>query len=206
MTLSVTIAVGLSFAMVLVAILTWVFHDEKHRDLESWIQYGFSGETLRHVMLYYRSMGLSMLVFYVLFVVSCLALQSEGHRLFTDRGGEPIWAGPVGAAMFGLDLVLRGGFFDLMEHFDLSASPILMNRDNGWFVLYAFVFRIYYGLTLLRILVSFALIWTRLRRARRALAEPAPEQAQAIRRRGLRLRLRPGRSSSAQPTARQGPQ
>ncbi len=200
MSLSVMMASGLAAAMVIVAILTWFFHDTKHRDLESWIQYGFSGDTLRHVVIYYRSMGLSMLVFYVLFVVSCLVLQSDGHQLFTNRAGEPIWAGPIGAAMFGLDLVLRGGFFDLMEHFDLSASPILMYRENRWFVLYAFVFRIYYGLTLLRILVSFALIWTRLRRVRRSLIEPDAGQTQVLRRRGLRLRLRSGRTAAPRQT------
>jgi hypothetical protein len=183
-------ALGLTAAMIAVAVLTWFFHDTKHRDLESWIEFGFSGDTRRHVLLYYRSMGLSMLAFYVLFVVSCLVLQADGHVLFADHEGHAIAAGPIGAALFGLDLVLKGGFFDIMEHFELSASPILMNRENGWFVLYAFVFRIYYGLTLLRIAVSFALIWTRLRRVRRAIDGPDEPQEAPKPRRGLRLRLR----------------
>ncbi|MDX2259519.1 MAG: hypothetical protein NW205_11455 [Hyphomicrobiaceae bacterium] len=191
MSLSVLMALGLALAMIMVAVLTWFFHDTKHRDLESWIEYGFSGDTMRHVLVYYRSMGLSMLAFYVLFVVSCLVLQADGHVLFAAANGEAIVAGPVGAAMFGLDLVLRGGFFDVMEHFELSASPILMYRENGWFVLYCFVFRIYYGLTLLRIAVSFAMIWTRARRARRAVEGPAEAQSDAPTRRGLRLRFKP---------------
>lgn len=188
MSLSITFALLLSIAMIVVAILTWFYHDTKHRDLDDWVQYGFSVETLRHAILYYRSMAVSMVVFYVLFTVSCLMLQSEGIGLFIYRNGEPVSAGPVGAAMFTLDLVLRGGFFDVMEHFELSASPILMDRANGWFVVYCFVFRIYYALTLMRILVSFVWIWVRIRRARQEYG--LESEKSGLRRRGFKLRLR----------------
>lgn len=192
MSASVIMATGLSVAMIVIAVLTWFYHDTKHRDLDDWIQFGFSRDTLRHVLIYYRSMGISMLVFYVLFVVSCLFLQSDRIALFVDRDNNPISAGPIGAALFGLDLVLRGGFFDIMEHFELSVTPVLMDRSNRWFVIYCFVFRIYYGLTLIRIALSFVWIWARIRRARRAYSNEGVRQPEGLKRRGLRLRLRPG--------------
>jgi len=163
---SVLLAVGLAIAMMVVAFFTWFYHDTKHRDLDSWIEFGFSRDTLRHALIYYRSMGISMLVFYVLFVVSCLLLQSDGYQLF-QRNGEPTPAGPVGVAFFALDLVLRGGFFDIMEHFDLTVTVYAMNRALRWFVWYCFVFRIYYGLTLIRIAFSFVWIWTKIHAARK---------------------------------------
>ena len=162
MTIPVILAIALSLAMTIAAIWTWFYHDSKHRDLDSWIEYGFSRDTLRHVLIYYRSMGISMLVFYVLFVLSCLLLQSEGNTIFVDARGAPAHGGPIATAFFALDLVLRGGFFDIMEHFELSVSAVYMNRALRWFVWYAFVFRIYYGLTLIRIAVSFVWIWAKL--------------------------------------------
>ncbi|MCB1528683.1 MAG: hypothetical protein KDJ45_13410 [Hyphomicrobiaceae bacterium] len=166
MTFSVVFAIGLAIAMSAAAIWTWFYHDSKHRDLDSWIAYGFSRDTLRHVLIYYRSMGISMLVFYILFAVNCLMLQSDGHQVFVNAQGLPVHGGPIATAFFALDLVLRGGFFDIMEHFELSVTAVYMNRSIRWFVLYAFVFRIFYGLTLIRIAVSFVWIWARLRRTR----------------------------------------
>jgi hypothetical protein len=192
MSASVLMAIGLSVAMIVIAVLTWFYHDTKHRDLDEWIQFGFSGDTLRHVLIYYRSMGISMLVFYVLFVVSCLFLQSDRIALFVDRDNNPVSAGPIGAALFGLDLVLRGGFFDIMEHFELSVTPVLMDRSNRWFVIYCFVFRIYYGLTLIRIALSFVWIWARIKRVRRVYDNEGLRQPEGLKQRGLRLRLRPG--------------
>lgn len=186
MTISVTMALFLTTAMITVAFLTWFYHDTKHRDLDSWIEFGFSRDTLRHALLYYRSMFISMVIFYVLFVVSCLALQADGFSLYATADGKPISAGPVGAAFFGLDLVLRGGLFDVMEHFNLRATSIYMDRSNRWFVLYCFVFRIYYGLTLIRIALSFVWIWAKIRQARRGLGGPLT--ANKSRR---RLRFRP---------------
>ena len=167
MTIPVIFAVLLSLAMAVAAIWTWFYHDSKHRDLDSWIEYGFSRDTLHHVLIYYRSMGISMLVFYILFVISCLLLQSEGTQIFANARGEPITAGPIATAFFSLDLVLRGGFFDIMEHFELSVSAVYMNRGLRWFVIYAFIFRIYYGLVLIRIAISFVWIWAKLHATRK---------------------------------------
>lgn len=162
MTIPVIFCIALTIAMTAAAVWTWFYHDSKHRDLNSWIAYGFSRETLRHVLIYYRSMGISMLVFYILFVLSCLLLQAEGKEIFVNARGQPVSGGPIATAFFALDLVLRGGFFDIMEHFELAVSAVYMNRAMRWFVWYSFVFRIYYGLTLIRIAVSFIWIWARL--------------------------------------------
>jgi hypothetical protein len=166
--LAVLFAIGLAIAMTVAAVLTWFFHDRKHEELEDWVEYGFSRDTLRHVLIYYRSMGISMLVFLVLFVVSCLMLQSEGAQLFWDQNRQNVVGGPIGTTVFALDLVLRGGFFDVMEHFDLSISQLVMNRQNRWFVWYCFAFRMYYGLTLIRIAFSFAWIWAKVHAMRKA--------------------------------------
>ncbi len=163
----VLFAIGLAIAMAVIAVLTWFFHDRKHEELEQWVQYGFSRETLRHALIYYRSMGISMLVFLVLFVVSCLMLQSDGAELFWDRDRRPVAGGPISTTIFAFDLVLRGGFFDVMEHFDLSVTELSMNRKNRWFVWYCFVFRMYYGLTLIRIVFSFAYMWAKIHQAKR---------------------------------------
>lgn len=167
MSIPVVLAIALTLAMSAMAVWTWFYHDSKHKDLDSWIEFGFSRDTLRHVLIYYRSMGVSMLVFYVLFVISCLLLQSDGTPLFVNARGEPIHSGPIATSFFALDLVLRGGFFDVMEHFELSVTAVYMNRALRWFVWYCFVFRIYYGLTLIRIVVSFVWIWAKMHAARR---------------------------------------
>lgn len=163
----VAFAIVLTLAMTAAAIWTWFYHDSKHRDLDSWIEYGFSRDTLRHVLIYYRSMAIFMVVFYVLFVISCLLLQHDGTAIFVSASRTPVEAGLIPTAFFALDLVLRGGFFDIMEHFELSVSAIYINRALRWFVWYAFVFRIYYGLTLIRIVVSFVWIWAKLHAVRK---------------------------------------
>jgi hypothetical protein len=169
MTFSVIMALVLAGAMGVNAFVTWFYHDSKHRELDQWVDYGFSRETLRNALMYYRFMGISMLVFLVLFVVSCQLLQADGYILFTDqrRGTTPIQGGIVATTFFALDLVLRGAFFDIMEHFDLAVTHLHMNRTSRGFVWYCFVFRTYYGLTLLRILVSFVWIWTKINAARK---------------------------------------
>jgi len=170
MTFPVLFALVLTAAMIAVSFFTWFYHDQKHRDLDTWVEYGFSRETLRHALLYYRFMGTSMLVFFVLFTVSCLLLQADGHQLFVDarKGTSLVSGGPIAVAFFAADLVLRGGFFDIMEHFDLYATHLHMNRKAFWFVWFCFVFRIYYGLTLIKIAVSFVWIWTKISMARKA--------------------------------------
>ncbi len=162
MSYSVWVALSLAAAMIAVSVFTWFYHDSKHRDLDSWIDYGFSRDTLLHALLYYRFMALSIIVFYALFTVSCLMLQADGYKIFADDKG-PVTAGPISTAIFAFDLVLRGAFFDFMQHFDLRVTHLNMNRKMFWFVWYAFVFRMYYGLILIRLLVSFAWIWTKIR-------------------------------------------
>ena len=53
-----------------------------------------------------------------------------------------------------------------MEHFDLGVSPISMNRKLFWFVIYAFVFRMFYAVTLIKIVISFVWIYGKIRMAR----------------------------------------
>lgn len=175
MTYSVWVSLALAVAMIAVAGFTWFYHDSKHRDLDSWVDYGFSRQTLHHALLYYRFMGLSIIVFYALFTVSCLMLQSDGYLIFADDKG-PTAAGPFATAIFALDLVLRGAFFDYMQHFDLKVTHLLMNRKMRWFVWYAFVFRMYYGLILIRLLVSFAWIFGKIRFKRQRHDEGLPHE------------------------------
>jgi len=185
LSIPVLFALLLAVAMTVVATLTWFFHDRKHEELEQWVQYGFSRETLRQALIYYRSMGISMLVFLVLFVVSCLMLQSEGAPLFWDQTRQPVTGGPIGTTVFALDLVLRGGLFDIMEHFDLSITQLQMNRQNRWFVWYCFAFRMYYGLTLIRIAFSFVYMWAKIQTAKKDAGVTGVREPVRLRRRAL---------------------
>jgi hypothetical protein len=158
MTFAVLLALGLAVTMVATTVFIIFYHDRKHDELEQWVDFAFSRERLRHALRYYRFMAVSMLVFYMLFTISCLLLQAEGHPIFAN-GKEPVFAGPIGTSLFALDLVLRGAFFDIMEHFDLGVTPVGLNRRAFWFIWYAFIFRMYYGVTLIKILVSFVWIY-----------------------------------------------
>lgn len=162
---AVLVAIATAALMIAASVFILFYHDRKHEELDQWVDFSLSREALRHAAMYYRFMTVSMLVFYVLFTISCLLLQAEGHQIFSD-GKEPIHAGPIGASLFTIDLVLRGGFFDIMEHFSLGVSPITMNRKVFWFVWYAFVFRMFYALTLIKILISFVWIYGKIRMAR----------------------------------------
>lgn len=166
----VLLAVAVAALMVSASVFILFYHDRKHEELDQWVEFSFSRDTLRHALTYYRFIAVSMLVFYVLFTISALLLQAEGYLIFSD-GKEPIHAGPIGASLFTIDLVLRGGFFDIMEHFDLGVTSVLMNRKAYWFVAYAFVFRMYYALTLIKILISFVWIYGKIRMARQAFRE-----------------------------------
>jgi hypothetical protein len=55
-----------------------------------------------------------------------------------------------------------------MQHFDLHVTALHMNRGNPWFVWYAFVFRMFYGFTMFKILLSFFWIYGKIRIARQA--------------------------------------
>ena len=143
------------------------YHDSKHEELDRWVDFSFSGATLRQALGYYRFMAVSMLFFYVLFTLSCLYLQHEGYKIFSD-GKKPVFGGPISVALFSLDLVLRGGFFDVMEHFELRITTLYINKGAVFFWIYSFIFRIFFGLTLIKILISFAWIYRKIRIARQA--------------------------------------
>ena len=67
-------------------------HQERQEEIDSWVDYSFSREMLRQAFFYYRWIGVSMIVIYVLFTISCLLLQAEGYVIFTrrqDAGGRP---------------------------------------------------------------------------------------------------------------------
>jgi hypothetical protein len=164
MTFAVLLALGLAVTMIVTTVFIIFYHDRKHNELDQWVDFAFSRERLGHALRYYRFMAVSMLVFYVLFTISCLLLQAEGHQIFAN-GKEPVFAGPIGTSLFALDLVLRGAFFDIMEHFDLGVTPVGMNRNAFWFIWYAFIFRMYYGVALIKIVVSFVWIYGKIRMA-----------------------------------------
>ena len=163
MTWALWLALANTVAMVVAAISIVFFHDRKYADIEALIAYSFSSSVMRRVLLYYRGFVSMMLLFFLTFSISVYALQwLDGLRLFEEGRGSLL-----GIMCFAFDLVARGAFFDWMEHFQWSLTPLSMNREHTWFVLYAFVFRMFYALTLLRILLSFALIWRKISAARR---------------------------------------
>ena len=98
----------------------------------------------------------------MLFTVSAVWLQADGFAIFAD-GAVPVTASPIAVSLYTLDLVLRGGFFDFMQHFDMTLSHIQMNRSARGFVWYAFIFRMFYGLTMFKILFSFLWIYGKIR-------------------------------------------
>lgn len=162
LSLSVLMALVMSLFLSSTAMFIFFYHDRKYEDLDQWIDYGFSRETLKHVLIYYRFIAISMLVFYVLFTVNLLLFQSEGIDIYVEGRH-----GIIASAFFAFDLVTRGAFFDVMEHWDLHLTPLHMNRKLFWFVTYCFVFRMFYALTLIRVVISFAWIWTKIRAARK---------------------------------------
>lgn len=164
---SVLLAIGLSALMIGTSVFILFYHDRKHVEIDQVVDFSFSGDNLRNAFLYYRFMSVSMLVFYVLFTISCLFLQSDGYLLFSE-GGQPLRVGPIGTSMFAFDLVLRGGFFDVMEHFDLRVTSLFLNKKAFWFVWYSFVFRMFYSLTLIKMFISFAWIYGKIRLVRQA--------------------------------------
>lgn len=171
LTTSGILALAIGLLMAATSIVIVFYHDRKHEQLDQWIDFSFSGNTLRQALGYYRFMAVSMLVFYVLFTCSCVFLQYEGHYIFADANKTPVMAGPITTSLFSLDLVLRGGFFDVMEHFNLRIAPVYMNTKEVWFVLYSFSFRMFYSLSLIKILFSFAWIYGKIRKARLAYDE-----------------------------------
>ena len=45
--------------------------------------------------------------------------------------------------LYQVDLMLRGGLFDFMEHTQRSVSPITINRNATAFVYYTLLFRMF---------------------------------------------------------------
>ena len=165
--LSVLFALIITVAMIAVASYIVLQHDSKHSQFEEWVDFSFTADSLRRAIDYYRFMAVSMLFTYVLFTTSCVWLQADGYQIFAE-GGKPLHVSPIGVALFTLDLTLRGGFFDFMQHFDLSLSQHHMNRQLRWFVWYAFVYRMFYGFTMFKILFSFLWIYGKIRINRQA--------------------------------------
>lgn len=168
---SILVAIVTSVMMVGTVIFIIFYHDAKHEEIDRWVDFSFSGNTLRDALGYYRFMAVSMLFFYILFTCSCLYLQYDGFMIFSDQAHQPVYGGPIATSFFALDLVLRGGFFDLMEHFDLRITTLYINKGSMWFWIYSFIFRIFYGLTLIKMVISFAWIYGKIRLARRAHGE-----------------------------------
>ncbi|MBU2533157.1 MAG: hypothetical protein KKB37_10475 [Alphaproteobacteria bacterium] len=165
---SVLAAIIISAMMIATVIFIIFYHDSKHDEIDRWVDFSFSGNTLRDALGYYRFMAVSMLFFYILFTCSCLYLQHEGFTIFATKEAVPMTGGPIATSMFALDLVFRGGFFDIMEHFDLRITSLYINKGSIWFWLYSFIFRIFYGLTLIKMVISFAWIYGKIRLAKRA--------------------------------------
>jgi preprotein translocase subunit SecG len=172
---SILVAIVISLMMIGTVIFIIFYHDSKHDEIDRWIDFSFSGNSLRDALGYYRFMAVSMLFFYILFTCSCLYLQYDGFKIFANKEMEPVFGGPIATSLFALDLVFRGGFFDVMEHFDLRMTSLFINKGAMWFWIYSFVFRIFYGLTLIKMFISFTWIYGKIRLARRAHGETAKQ-------------------------------
>ena len=68
---SILLAIVLTVAMSIMSIYIVFTHQERQEEIDSWVDYSFSRETLRRAFFYYRWIGVSMIVFYVLFTISC---------------------------------------------------------------------------------------------------------------------------------------
>lgn len=172
--LTIVLCIALAVVMSVMSVYIVFTHQERQEEIDSWVDYSFSREMLAHAFHYYRWIGVSMIVTYVLFTISCLLLQAEGYLIFTD-GRMPIVAGPIATSFFTIDLVLRGGLFDFMQHFDLRATHLYLNRQLPWFVWYSFVFRMYFGFTLVRLLFSLAWVLAKVRVMRQRHREAADQ-------------------------------
>ena len=170
----IILAIVTAALMIAASVFILFQHDRKHLELDQWVNYAFDRNTFRNALGYYRFMAVSMLFFYVLFTISCLLLQAEGYQIFSD-GKQPIHAGPIGTSLFTIDLILRGAYFDIMEHFDLGISTVFMNRKSLWFVWYCFIFRMFYALALIKILLSFVWIYGKIRMARQSFRQTSSQ-------------------------------
>ena len=78
-----------AIVMIVTVIFIIFYHDSKHEEIDRWVDFSFSGNSLRQAFGYYRFMAVSMLFFYVLFTCSCLLLQGDGFKIFSD-GKQPV--------------------------------------------------------------------------------------------------------------------
>jgi hypothetical protein len=62
-----------------------------------------------------------------------------------------------------------------MEHFNLGISTVFMNRKSLWFVWYCFIFRMFYALALIKILLSFVWIYGKIRMARQSFRQTSSQ-------------------------------
>lgn len=138
------------------------YHYKISEDIEQQVDYSFSHSVMRTFVLYYRSLAIPMIVFFFLFVASLWFIQRSIQSPLFEGGAATLPA----ILTFSFDLVLRGAFFDFMEHFDLWVTQHRMNKELFWFVVYAFTFRMFYAVTLLRLLMSFAWLWGKIRLTR----------------------------------------
>jgi len=152
-----------TFAMIFAAVSVVFFHDRKSTDIAQLIDYSFSTQVLKCVILYYRGFVMLMLLFFITFSVSLFALQRGAGVVLFAEGSATL----LGMMLFAFDLMARGALFDWMEHFDWRLTPLHMNRELFWFVLYAFVFRMFYAVTLLRIVFSFAWLYRKISLAKK---------------------------------------
>ena len=90
---AILLAIALSIAMSIMSIFIVFTHQERQEEIDSWLDYSFSREMLGRAFHYYRWIGVSMIVVYVMFTISCLLLQAEGYVIFSD-GKAPVTAGP----------------------------------------------------------------------------------------------------------------
>jgi len=160
-------ALILAGAFIASTIYVVFFHHRHLANMEQWVEYSYSHTIFRRTIIYFRVIAITMAVYFVLFTISLLTLEYwGGYQIFKE--GK---TGLFGIVIFAFDMVCRGAFFDFMEHFDLSLSYVTMNRENFWFVIYAFIFRMFYAMSLLRIIISSAWIFGKISKVRRGMSE-----------------------------------
>ncbi|MGI9410146.1 MAG: hypothetical protein ACR2OV_08730, partial [Hyphomicrobiaceae bacterium] len=62
---SILVAVFIAVMMIVTVIFIIFYHDSKHEEIDRWVDFSFSGNSLRQAFGYYRFMAVSMLFFYV---------------------------------------------------------------------------------------------------------------------------------------------
>lgn len=89
LSLSIIFALALAVAMTVVGITLLFTHERTQEQFDQWVDFSFSGATLRQALTYYRVIGISMVVFYVLFMINCLLLQWDGHQILPTALSPP---------------------------------------------------------------------------------------------------------------------